>query len=253
MDCAYPLDPVLPESNFMSGKRRDDRVSATLPVRIFGMDSSGHPFSEQVRTRNISKRGALLTGVKTPLKAGEVIGLAHSDRKSRFRVAWVAAANSFEAGSVGIEDVSPAGSIWVVPVPKAEKEDKFMAPRTENRRQHPRFKTDIAAELRVPGGVPVWGKLSDISAGGCYVEMMIPFQVGMKLKLTLWIDQTKVFVQGFIISSHRGYGCGIKFTEMTKADRDVLDQFLERLKATAPPEDRRFSAAKAAQGSGSHD
>ncbi len=239
----------------MSGKRRDDRVKATLPVRIFGMDSSGHPFSEQVRTHNISKRGALLTGVTTPLKAGEVIGLAHSDRKSRFRVAWVAAATSFQAGQIGIEDMGPAGSIWVVPVPKAEQEDKFMVPRTEDRRRHPRFKTDVAAELRVPGGVPVWGKLSDISAGGCYLEMMVPFQIGMKLKLTLWIEETKVFLQGIIISSHRGYGCGIKFTEMTKADRDVLDQFIEKLKAAAPPEDRRFSTAKAGQGGGpfSHD
>ena len=235
----------------MAGKRRDDRVPAALPVRIFGMDSSGHPFTEQVRTRNISKRGALLTGVKTPLKAGEVIGLTHSDRKSRFRVVWVAPGNSFQAGSVGVEDINPAGSIWVVPVPK-EHEDNFIKPRTqENRRQHPRYKTDVAAELRVPGGVPVWGKLSDISAGGCYVEMMIPLQVGTKLKLTLWINETKVFLQGVVISSHAGYGCGIRFTEMTKPDRDVLDHFLENLKATSPPEDRRF-APKAAR-AGSHE
>jgi len=224
----------------MAGKRRDDRVATTLPVRIFGMDSGGHPFTEQVRTRNISKRGALLVGVKTPLKAGEVIGLTHSDRKSRFRVVWVAPGNSFQAGQVGVEDVNVAGSIWVVPVPKAQP-DTFITPRGENRRQYPRYHTEIAAELRVPGGVPVWGKLSDISAGGCYVEMMIPLAISTKVKLTLWVDQTKVFAQGIVISSHAGYGCGIKFTDMTKPDREVLERFLEALKATAPPEDRRFS------------
>lgn len=237
----------------MAGKRRDDRVDAALRVRIFGMDSAGHPFTEEVRTRNISKRGALLTGVKTQLKAGEVIGLSHADRKSRFRIVWAAPGNSFQAGSVGVEDLSAVGSIWVVPVPKAQK-DNYIVPRTENRRQHPRFKTDIAAELRVPGGVPVWGKLSDISAGGCYIEMMIPLQLGIKLKLTLWINETKVFVQGTVISSHPGYGCGVKFTDMTKADREILEQFLDVLKASAPPEDRRFTAAKAGQGgSSSHD
>jgi len=204
------------------------------------MDSAGHPFTEQVRTQNVSKRGALLVGVKTPLQAGEVIGLTHSDRKSRFRVVWVAPANSFQAGQIGVEDVNVAGSIWVVPVPK-EQPDTFIASRGENRRQHPRYHSEIAAELRVPGGVPIWGKLSDISAGGCYVEMMIPLAVSTKLKLTLWVDQTKVFAQGMVISSHAGYGCGIKFTDMTKPDRETLEHFLEVLKATAPPEDRRFS------------
>lgn len=225
----------------MAGKRRDDRVAATLPVRIFGMDSTGHPFTEQVRTRNVSKRGALLVGVKTSLKAGEVIGLTHSDRKSRFRVVWVAASNSLQGGQIGVEDMSANESIWVVPVPKSQP-DTFIAPRGQNRRQHPRYHTEIAAELRVSGGVPVWGKLSDISAGGCYVEMMIPLAVSTKLKLTLWVEQTKVFAQGVVISSHAGYGCGIKFTDMTKPDREILERFLEVLKATAPPEDRRFSA-----------
>ena len=237
----------------MAGKRRDDRVEATLPVRIFGMDSAGHPFTEQVRTQNISKRGALLVGVKTSLKPGEIIGLTHTDRKSRFRIVWVAANSSLRAGQIGVEDVNAAGSIWVVPVPKAQQDtcNAPVARRGENRRQHPRYQTEIAAELRVPGGVPVWGRLSDISAGGCYVEMMIPLQLGTKLKLTLWLDQTKVFTQGSVISSHAGYGCGIKFTEMTKPDREVLQHFLETLKLNAPHVDQRLSA-KAGETS-SHD
>lgn len=226
----------------MAGKRRDNRVEATLPVRIFGMDSAGHPFTEQVRTRNISKRGALLSGVKTPLKAGEVIGVSHSDRKSRFRVVWVA------PGTVGVEDMNPAGSIWVVPVPKNEQ-DKYMVPRSaENRRQHPRYKTEVACELRAGDGVPVWGKLSDISAGGCYVEMLIPLAIGTKLKLTLWIEESKIFIQGIVVSFHPGYGCGIHFTEISKPDRQILDHFLEQLKASSPPEDRRFAPKAAGAG-----
>ena len=227
----------------MAGKRRDDRVEATLPVRIFGMDSAGHPFTEQVRTRNVSKRGALLTGVKTPLKAGEIIGLSHSDRKSRFRVVWVA------PGSIGVEDLSPLGSIWVVPVPK-DQPDKYMVPRSaDNRRQSPRYKTEIAAELRAGDGVPVWGKLSDISAGGCYIEMLIPLPVGTKLKLTLWIKESKIFIQGVVVSFHPGYGCGIKFSEIGREDRDILNHFLEELKASSPPEDRRFAPKGAGAGS----
>lgn len=233
----------------MAGKRRDDRVETTLPVRIFGMDSAGHPFTEQVRTRNVSKRGALLTGVKTPLKAGEIIGLSHSDRKSRFRVVWVAPENSSQAVSVGVEDVNPVGCIWVVPVPK-DQQDKYMVPRSaDNRRQSPRYKTEIASELRAGDGVPVWGKLSDISAGGCYIEMLIPLPVGTKLKLTLWIKESKIFIQGIVVSFHPGYGCGIKFTDIGREDRGVLDHFLEELHATAPPEDRRFAPKTTSAGS----
>lgn len=233
----------------MPGKRRDDRVEATLPVRIFGMDSTGHPFTEQVRTRNISKRGALLTGVKTPLQAGEIIGLSHSDRKSRFRVVWVAPGNSSQSGTIGVEDVSPTGSIWVIPVPK-DQPDKYLVPRSEdNRRRHPRYKTEIASELRAGDGVPVWGKLSDISEGGCYIEMLIPLPIGTDLRLTLWIHESKIFIQGVVVSFHPGYGCGIKFTEITRSDRDILSQFLEELKASSQPEDRRFAPKGASAGS----
>ena len=53
----------------------EPRVTVDLPVRIWGMSAEGRPFSQQARAQNISSEGALLTGVESELKVGDVIGV----------------------------------------------------------------------------------------------------------------------------------------------------------------------------------
>ena len=117
-------------------------------------------------------------------------------------------------------------------------------------RKYPRVKVTLPAEARhIMEGFPRRGQTANISEGGCYIEMLIPLPIGTDLRLTLWIHESKIFIQGVVVSFHPGYGCGIKFTEITRSDRDILSQFLEELKASSQPEDRRFAPKGASAGS----
>ena len=51
------------------GKRREPRKPIEVPVRIFGTDSGGKIFSENVTTVDVSHSGAKLGGVRARVKA----------------------------------------------------------------------------------------------------------------------------------------------------------------------------------------
>lgn len=55
------------------GQRRDPRIQAKLPVRIAGIDANGRPLLQVVTTRDISRQGALLQGIRN-VQAGRDLG-----------------------------------------------------------------------------------------------------------------------------------------------------------------------------------
>lgn len=92
--------------------RRDPRINLALPVRITGTDGDGRSLDQEVMTINISRRGALLKGVRGMLMPGNTISLARVHKKERFRVAWAGGKNTSEAGQVGVAPVDPGTSFW---------------------------------------------------------------------------------------------------------------------------------------------
>src|SRR5512141_450151 len=95
-------------------RRRECRVRTVLPVRIFGMDSAGKPFTALAHTLDITRSGAKLAGVQQTLSPGEVIGVQRGTDKARFRVAWVGTQSTRTAGQVGVECVQENKNIWNV-------------------------------------------------------------------------------------------------------------------------------------------
>ena len=71
--------------------------------------------------------------------------------------------------------------------------DDAPGPQREERRQHPRMKIAVEAELQSERtATPLRVKTADLSLDGFYVEMMFTLEVGTKLKIVLWIDDVKV-------------------------------------------------------------
>ena len=70
-------------------KRPETRVATVILVRVWGMDSDGRPFFQNANATNISSEGAMISGISHPLKAGDVIGVQHGEKKARFKVVWV--------------------------------------------------------------------------------------------------------------------------------------------------------------------
>jgi PilZ domain len=213
-----------------TGKRCEPRKEVEVAVRIFGTDGNGKIFSEKASTVNVSRQGVALRGVQSQLKPDEVIGLSYGPNKVHFRVKWVGEPGTPKAGHVGLQNISPDKPLWDFPVPTNRMDEFRPQARTgPDRRKHPRLKCSSSVELHPLQGAPIWGKTTDLSLGGCFIEMAIPLRNAEKVKLGIWVEQTKLWAQGVVISSTPGFGIGIKFTEISEADLERLSKFLKSI------------------------
>jgi hypothetical protein len=76
-------------SNSGNDRRRESRVSTDLLLTVWGVDTRGERFLQEAHARNISLSGALLSGLDSELRSGDVIGILYAGRKARYRVVWV--------------------------------------------------------------------------------------------------------------------------------------------------------------------
>jgi hypothetical protein len=97
-------------------KRRETRVTMPLTVRLWGLDSEGKVFSQNVKTVNITPGGARLFGVTAKLAPGFTVGLECRKQKGRFVVVWIGKPGSSCESQVGLRAVD--SGIWGVPIPK---------------------------------------------------------------------------------------------------------------------------------------
>src|SRR5512146_2008077 len=110
-------------------KRRETRVSALIPVRLWGLDADGKVFSQDAKTLNIATSGARLCGVTAKLETGFIVGLQCGNMRARFMVVWVGEKGSSREGQIGLR--AAENGIWSVALPRASDED-FAAWLAEN-------------------------------------------------------------------------------------------------------------------------
>jgi len=222
------------------GKRREPRHEIRVPVRIFGTDRHGRVFSEKVFTVNVSRQGVELAGSQAEPANDEIIGLTYGQAKVHFRVKWVGAPNTPKAGHMGLLNLTPEKSLWDFPVPGLAPDNfrpSSQRPGGE-RRAHPRMKTSNSVELYLSAQTaPIRAKLSDLSLGGCFVEMPMPIEKGTPLRIALWIQDYKLWAKAKVITSTPGFGIGIQFSEISNQDKEQLKQFLKSITRIAVPED----------------
>jgi hypothetical protein len=128
------------------------------------------------------------------------------------------------------DSASPA-AVAASSVPPFEP-NLFEPTRGQDRRRFPRMKCFVAVELRIEGSkTPVWGNLSNLSSGGCFVEAATHFNPGAKVDLGLWIANGELWVKGMVLngvvtSHHPTSGLRVKFADMNPGERETLRQFL---------------------------
>ena len=210
------------------GKRREERKVIQVPVRIFGTDEKGRVFSENVNTVDVSASGAKLNGVRAQLKTDEVIGLTYGRNKVHFRVKWAGRPGTPAEGQIGILNLTPQKPLWDFPLPHAIF-DNFRIELKGDRRKSIRVKCDVPVEIHPEGSPTMWGKASDLSAGGCFVEMPIPLAQDAKFDVSLWIAGSKVRFKAEVASSAPGYGIGVRFVGVTEQDRVLLERHVQDL------------------------
>ncbi len=103
-----------------------------------------------------------------------------------------------------------------------------------NRRGERRFPCRLGAEVyRLGSTVPNRCILSDISEGGCYVEMPSPFAGQSGVEIVVRTSDMKLKIRGQVQAAHPGFGMGVRFMFADSAEREEVLRLLGLL-ATRP-------------------
>jgi c-di-GMP-binding flagellar brake protein YcgR len=99
-----------------------------------------------------------------------------------------------------------------------------------NRRTESRKPCKLGAEVFKTGSsIPHRCGLSDISAGGCYVEMPTPFPAGIQVEIQIRTRQTKTRIAGIVQSMHPGFGMGVRFQSLSPEQQAQVLEVLREL------------------------
>jgi CheY-like chemotaxis protein len=125
----------------------------------------------------------------------------------------------------------------IAPVQQVDREAKSGAKNAGmagNRRGERRFPCKLGAEVyRLGSNVPNRCTLSDISEGGCYVEMPSPMTGQASVEILVRTPEMKMKIRGQVLAVHPGFGMGVRFTFDDDAEREEMLRLLALL-ATGP-------------------
>ena len=239
------------------GRRRHQRFKKELSVQIQGTDSLEQSFSQTATVVDVSESGVRLQGVHVLYRAGQTVVLEHSGNKARYRVIWIG--SGALSGQAGLMSLEPQKSIfnlrfpasgpdkYVVPPPEAHDLDVRSASfddglrrlveqrrraerRKDERRNYPRYSCNGEAEIYVENSTfPQRGRLTDLSRGGCFLELLAALTMNTKVTLVLVIWQRRIRMQGVVRSVLPNFGLGIQFVHVDSPDLQQLDEVLAAL------------------------
>src|SRR6202163_4089583 len=95
-------------------RRRNPRVKAQLPVRIWGVDAHDLPFMQLASVKNLSSSGVVVQGIRRQIKPGEILEVQLDDEKAQFRVIWTGMQGTGSAGELGLQSLASEPCLWGV-------------------------------------------------------------------------------------------------------------------------------------------
>jgi len=107
----------------------------------------------------------------------------------------------------------------------------------DNRRVQTRYACRLGAEVYRPGiSVPHRCCLTDLSSGGCYLEVSLPFALKSAVEIVVRTYEMKLHLRGAVLTSHPGYGMGVAFELDNEEERANLKKLTDFVAATQPNE-----------------
>jgi len=109
-------------------------------------------------------------------------------------------------------------------------------PDPNNRRAQLRYACRLGAEVYLTGtSVPNRCCLTDLSSGGCYLEVSLPFPKGATVEIVVRTYEMKLRLRGTVLASHPGYGMGIGFELKTKDEQASVKKLTDFVASTTEP------------------
>ena len=127
------------------------------------------------------------------------------------------------------------------PLPFSSAWDKLLPyTRVSEHRKSDRLRVNCPVEVTEKGvAAAVRCNLADISAGGCYVETVLPFPVSAELEISFSPQGFPVKARGTVQYVHPGMGMGLKFAWK---DEEPFNRLLAALEKQQPAtEEAAFS------------
>ena len=175
------------------GKRNTDRLKLVLPVRLWGVDTTGKPFHQMAHTLNVNHSGARLGGVRVLMPVDEIVGVQYKHKKARFKVVWLGRPGTKSEEQIGITRIQGEPEIWPMEMPTVAIHDEYEPPPPRksdlDKRDVRRYACTGGIEVRQrhAKGPGVWAALTDISMGGCFSQMASPFPKDTNIDFTIRI------------------------------------------------------------------
>jgi hypothetical protein len=106
------------------------RSEVGLAIQVSGIDTKGKTFLQDAHASNVSIGGALISQLDVEVRTGDVIALAYSGKKARYRVVWVRHGGVRYKYQAVVQRIDPDECPWqnllseepgVVPSPEAPR------------------------------------------------------------------------------------------------------------------------------------
>ncbi len=187
-----------------SERRRNNRVAVQIPIVMRNLE--GAP-NMKVTTIDLSEGGMAVKVPKSRRFAGRwQVAFTLPGTKASLEIpAEFAWEGSSEQAGIRFQQISPDAAAQLREWLKQNSED---------------------VEQDDP---PIRCQLTDLSLGGCYLEIASPFPVGSRVALSMRAGGVEVRVQGVVRVMHPDRGMGVEFTQATPEHRVALEKFLEVL------------------------
>lgn len=106
----------------------------------------------------------------------------------------------------------------------------------DNRRTQVRYACRLGAEVYLSGtSIPNRCCLTDLSSGGCYLEVPLPFPQGSTVEIVVRTYEMKLQLRGKVLASHPGFGMGIAFELKTKEEQASVKKLTDFVATTTEP------------------
>jgi c-di-GMP-binding flagellar brake protein YcgR len=143
--------------------------------------------------------------------------------------AWLQHSDSLPASGVPAQ---PSLSVRAQCEKTPEVKDASLVSNAGNRRGELRLACKLGAEVyRLGEGVPNRCTLSDISEGGCYVEMPSPLSGQSGVEILVRTADAKLRIRGQVLATHPGFGMGVRFMFRDLVEREEVMRLLAVLAA----------------------
>jgi DNA-binding response OmpR family regulator len=185
-------------------RRRNTRIQVEIPVTLITNDGSGQ---QRAVTADLGEGGMAIQSSLRPKKARAMtvrFSLPGTEYKidCQAEVAWQ---NARKLVGIRFVDMAP------------EAHDELKA-----------WINSHSSEIE-KDDPPVACKLTDLSLGGCYLEINTPFPVRTRIILSMRLADLQVRTEGVVRVMHPEVGMGLEFTQKTTRQREQVEKFIRIL------------------------